>query len=105
MRRPARAITQARLARIETRLRPEPETPDFSRLASCTLRWLRDIGERLRDGQKITPDEGTMLESVAQIINNERDPGPEDCFRKTVEATHRYSQFPCTNCPRAMSSR
>ena len=102
MRRPARAITQARLARIEARLEPDPETPDFSRLPSCTIRFLRDIGKRWRDGQVITPSEAAKLQSAAENIDKER---PEDCFREMVEAKHRYSQFPCTNCPRAMSSR
>ena len=101
MRRPRRSTTQARLARIETRLGPEPETIDFSRLASCTLRWLRDIGRRWRDGQVITPSEAAKLQSAAENFANER---PEDCFREMVEAKYPYSKFPCTNCPNQAAS-
>ncbi len=66
MRRPRRSTTQARLARIETRLRlePEPETLDFSGIPDCTLRFLRDIGKRWQDGQEITPDEATAVASI-----------------------------------------
>ena len=102
MRRPRRSTTQARLARIETWLEPEPETPDFSGIPDCTIRFLRDLGKRLRDGQEITPSEAAKLQSAAGNIDNER---PEPCLREMVEAKYRYSDFPCTNCPRAMSSR
>ncbi len=105
MRRPARAITQARLARIETRLEPEPETLDFSGIPDCTIRVLSDFGKRWRDGQVITPDEVAKLRSVAEKIAKERDPGPEGCLRDEVAAKYPHSDFPCTNCPRAMSSR
>ncbi len=106
MRRPARAITQARLARIEARLEPEPETPDFSGVPTCTIRFLRDIGKRWRDGQEITPDEAAKLQSAAEKIDKQRDPAdPEGCLRDEVAAKYPHSDFPCTNCPRAMSSR
>ena len=101
MRRPARAITQARLARIETWLEPEPKTPDFSGLPTCTIVFLRDIGKRWRDGQVITPSEAAKLQSAAENIANER---PEPCFRDMVEAKYPYSKFPCTNCPNQAES-
>ena len=101
MRRPGRASTQARLARIETRLRPEPETPDFSDLPTCTIRFLRDIGKRWQDGQEITPDEAARLRSVAEKFDKK---GPEGCLRETIVAEYPHSGFPCTNCPNQAAS-
>ncbi len=105
MRRPRRSTTQARLARIEARLEPDPETPDFSRLPSCTIRFLRDIGKRWRDGQVITPSEAAKLQAAAEKINKQRDPaGPEGCLRDEVAAKYPHAQFPCTNCPNQAAS-
>ena len=101
MRRPRRSTTQARLARIETWLEPEPETLDFSGLPTCTIRFLSDLGKRWRDGQEITPDEAAKLRSVAENSDKER---PEDCLRKFVEVKYPYSKFPCTNCPNQAAS-
>ena len=102
MRRPRRSTTQARLARIEARLEPEPATPDFSGIPDCTIRVLSDFGKRWRDGQVITPDEAAKLRSVAEKFDKK---GPEGCLRETIVAEYPHSGFPCTNCPRAMSSR